>query len=46
MLPGFTDKVFKEAGKVAITTSEGAAAVDEAIKYLEAATEAPKLRRL
>ena len=47
MLPLFTDKVYKEDGKIAITTQEGAAAVQEAIDYLGKATAAPaKLRRL
>jgi len=46
MLPNFYGKVFKEEGKVGITTTEGRDAVEEVIKYLEAATEAPKLRRL
>jgi len=46
MLPDFTDKVFKETGKAPITTTEGKAAVEEAIKYLEAASEAPKVPKL
>jgi len=52
MVPLYTDKIFKEDGKVSIETKEGKAAVEEAIKYLESATEAkkevppPKLRRL
>jgi len=45
MLPGFKDKVFKEDEKIFITTTDGKDAVEEAIKYLEAASEpdAPEL---
>jgi len=54
MLPYFTEKVYNERGKVPVTTIDGKEAVEEAIKYLEAATGGddkpivppPKLRRL
>jgi len=46
MIPFFEEKVYKENGKVPVTTTEGKAAVNEAIKYLEGAVPAKKLRRL
>lgn len=46
MLPNFSDKDYKEDGYVKITTLEGSAAVDAAIKYLEVAVPGKKLRRL
>jgi len=46
MLPRFKEKVYKIDGRLAITTSEGKVAVEEAIKYLESATGGKKLRRL